>query len=177
MLLGCVRRGDNRWSSDPDRGNGLRCRAEPVRSWENERPSDDAECHPGCRCDRRVSCRVGQTIYSSETGRASQFHNWRNHVDVNEAAPQVPALPLPGIRTGSQGTVDSVIAVQSAISVGARIFDVGFDNDRRGGISAAYINETTTLKANGFQRSFDKVVTVNGEATPLYEWKLKPPTQ
>jgi RHS repeat-associated protein len=58
--------------------------------------------------------------------------------------------------------------LQSQIDKGARIFDVGRDLARDP--SVFYNAETSLLGANGYSRLFVKVVIVQGEVQPLYEW-------
>lgn len=92
---------------------------------------------------------------------------------VYEAAPQVPAEPFSGIRGDvDDGVTDSVLAVEAAIVTGARIFDIGFDPSRPNR-SRAYLAETKTLEANGFHRTFSKIVMVQGKATIVWEWKKR----
>jgi RHS repeat-associated protein len=89
---------------------------------------------------------------------------------VTQAAPQVPAMPLPGITAGPGAAAQSVVAVQAAITGGARIFDAGFDKNRKT-LSAAYVAEIVTLRQNGYSPHRYREVVIDGKKDWVYEWR------
>ena len=69
--------------------------------------------------------------------------------------------------------IQSRLALEAVLSRNGRIFDVGFDPERAA-TGAGYVEEHRVLWQSGRRPVFWRLIMIQGEIVPVYEWKLAP---
>lgn len=86
-----------------------------------------------------------------------------NVARIAKAAPQRGAIPLEGITPGPNAAGESVLALQAAITSGARVFDIGWDPERELALGLGYAGEYQLMIDAGYHRRPDGYVRIGDE--------------